>query len=481
LVELEIIYLDGEYKMKQCNTTSQTSALTTCMALLSCVFTFAAVSLPTPAIASLPLAVENKPLPSLAPMLQKTIPAVVNVAIRGRYNSAADPFIEPDSKGRGNRRNGKEFHTDGSGVIVDAKDGYILTNAHVTNQADTITVTLNDGRRFQAKLVGQDTASDIAVLKINTTNLTAIPLATASKAQVGDFVVAIGSPFGLKQSVTSGIVSAVQRNDLGIEGYEDFIRTDASINPGNSGGALVNLKGQLVGINTAILAPNGGNVGIGFAIPADMAKNIIDQIIKYGSVSRGVAGIMMQTVTPELAHAFKEPEAKGALVTQVVATAPAAKAGLKVGDIIEAINGEAVNNSGQVRNAIGLVRAGSTIDLQILRNNKKQTIKLVTTEPQEYEKASRESNPFLFGMVMRNFDAQMPNFGHVQGIQILSLKDNCPAWQAGLRPGDLIISANNQPAPDLNKLNKIATQDNEQLLINVFRGNSSAFFVISKG
>jgi serine protease Do len=241
------------------------------------------------------------------------------------------------------------------------------------------------------------------------------------------------------------------------------------------------LNGQLIGINTAILAPTGGNVGIGFAIPSDMAKNIMEQIVKYGSVSRGIAGIMMQTVTPELANAFKEPNAKGALVTQVAITSPAAKAGLKVGDIIEAVNGEAMNNSGQVRNAMGLVRAGSTVELSVLRNNKSQKIKLATTEPQEYEKSNRENNPYLFGMMMRNYDAQVPSFGRVQGIQVLSLNDSCPAWQAGLRPGDLIVSANNQVVSNLDMLNKVAAQNPEQLLVNVFRGNSSAFFVISKG
>lgn len=455
--------------------------LKTSIILLSSIMTLAAIGVSIPAMASLPTTVEGKPLPTLAPMLQKVTPGVVNIDIKGRYNAAADPFADPQGNGRRGRKNGKEFHTDGSGVIIDAKEGYIVTNAHVTNQADTITVTLNDGRRFSAKLIGQDVASDIAVLKIQANNLTAIPLAASNKVQVGDFVVAIGSPFGLKQTVTSGIVSAMQRNDIGIEGYEDFIQTDASINPGNSGGALVNLHGQLIGINTAILAPTGGNVGIGFAIPSDMAKNIMAQIVKYGSVSRGIAGIMMQTVTPELAHAFKEPDAKGALVTQVAVTSPAAKAGLKVGDIIEAVNGEAMNDSGQVRNAMGLVRAGSAVELRILRNNKPQKIKLATTEPQEYEKANRENNPYLFGMMMRNYDAQIPNFGRVQGIQILSLNDNCPAWQAGLRPGDLIVSANNQAVSNLDMLNNVATQDSEQLLVNVFRGNSSAFFVIPKG
>lgn len=437
--------------------------------------------LPTTATAGLPTAVDNQSLPSLAPMLHQTMPGVVNILSQGRYNIANDPFADPDdSQGRGGRQNGKVFEAVGSGVIIDAQKGYIVTNAHLTNQATTVTVTLNDGRRYRAKLIGQDTASDLAVIQIPAKNLTAIPFADSNKVQVGDFVVAIGNPYGLNQTVTSGIVSALERNDLGIEGYEDFIQTDASINPGNSGGALVNLNGQLVGINTAILAPSGGNIGIGFAIPSDMAQIIMDQLIKYGSVSRGIAGVILQTVTPDLAAAFNEPNAKGALITQVSPNSPAAKAGIQVGDIVLSVNGEPAVNSGQVRNEIGLLRAGSTVDMQILRDNKIQNIKFVTADPQSYEKTSRMSNPYLFGMVMRNFDAQVPNFGHVQGVQILRLNDNCPGWQAGLRPGDVIITANNQAVPNLETLNNLASQNPSQLLVNVFRGNAAAFFVVKK-
>lgn len=430
-------------------------------------------------MASLPLAVESQSLPSLAPMLHNVMPGVVNILAQGRYTMANDPFADPDDKAQ-RRQNGKEFEAVGSGVIVDTKHGYVLTNAHVINQANTITVTLNDGRRYTAKLIGQDTASDLAVLQIEASNLTALPFADSNQVKVGDFVVAIGNPYGLNQTVTSGIVSALERNDLGIEGYEDFIQTDASINPGNSGGALVNLKGQLVGINTAILAPNGDNIGIGFAIPSDMATIIMDQLIKYGSVSRGIAGVIMQTLSPELAAAFNEPNAKGALVTQVSMNSAAAKAGIQVGDIIEAVNGETVSNSGQVRNTIGLLRAGSTVKMTVLRDNKTQKIEFVTTDSKTYEKDSQMNNPYLFGMVMRNFDAQVPNFGHIEGVQILHLDENCPGWQAGLRSGDVIITANRQPVDTIETLTKLAAQNSNQLLVNVFRGNAAAFFVVKK-
>lgn len=439
-------------------------------------------TLPIAGFADLPTStVANAQMvPSLAPMLQQVMPGVVNILSQGRYNIEDDPFAEPeDNKSRG-RQNGKNFEAVGSGVVIDAAKGYILTNAHLTNQANTITVTLSDGRRYRAKLIGQDTASDLAVLQIPAKNLIPIHFADSNKVQVGDFVVAIGNPYGLNQTVTSGIVSALERNDLGIEGYEDFIQTDASINPGNSGGALVNLTGDLVGINTAILAPTGGNIGIGFAIPSDMAKIIMDQIIKYGSVSRGVAGIMMQTVTPDLASGFAEPDAKGALVTQVSPNSPAAGAGIQVGDIIEQVNGEAVENSGQVRNTIGLLRAGSTIQMKILRKGKSIDAKFISADPQVYEKTSRTNDTFLFGMLMRNFDAQVPNFGHVEGVQVVHLDDNCPGWEAGLRPGDIIITANGQAIENLEGLNKLVAQHPDQLLVNVFRGNAAAFFVLKK-
>lgn len=431
-----------------------------------------------PAMAGLPTSVDNQALPSLAPMLHQVMPGVVNILSQGRYNLSKDPFADPESSKERGRQNGKDFEAIGSGVIVNAEKGYILTNAHLSNQATTITVTLNDGRRFKAKLLGQDTASDLAVLKIDANNLSAIPFADSNKVQVGDFVVAIGNPYGLNQTVTSGIVSALERNDLGIEGYEDFIQTDASINPGNSGGALVNLKGELVGINTAILAPSGGNIGIGFAIPSDMADIIMKQLIQYGSVSRGLAGLIMQTLTPELALAFNEPNAKGALVTQIAPHSPAEKAGLQVGDVIEEVNNEPAVNAGQVRNIIGLLRAGSTVSMKILRNNQLKDIQFVTADPQSYEQVSRHINPYLFGMVMRNFDAQVPNLGHVQGVQILHLDDNCPGWQAGLRAGDIIITANQATIANLSDLNKTAGSNPSQLLVNVLRGNAAAFFVI---
>jgi len=431
--------------------------------------------------ATLPHKVDAKQMPTLAPMLKKVMPAIVNITVQGQINENDDPFSKSaEERSDPNRTpKGQRFENLGSGVIVDAKHGYIITNAHLTDQAKIITATLNDGRRFHAKLIGQDIASDIAVLQIKAKDLQQVKIANLNTLKVGDFVVAIGSPYGLSQTVTSGVVSALQRNNLGIEGYENFIQTDASINPGNSGGALVNLNGELVGINTALLGPSGGNVGISFAIPADMADTITQQIIKYGSVGRGIAGIMMQSLTPELADALNESKATGALISQVSANSPAEQAGLKVGDIIVKVNSKNVKTAGQVKNMIGLIRAGSHVKLTLLRQGKQHEVNLVTTDPKKFDRQKRAADPFLYGLVMQNFDAQMPNFGSVQGVQIVHLNDTTPAWQAGLRSGDVITSVNQHPVKNLAELEKIAQNTkSDELLINIFRHHGAAFFVI---
>jgi Do/DeqQ family serine protease len=275
-------------------------------------------------------------------------------------------------------------------VIFDAKNGYVMTNNHVVEHADKIVITLKDGRTFKAKLVGTDPATDIAVVKIPAENLTALPLGDSGSLEVGDYVVAVGNPFGLGQTVTSGIVSALGRSGLKIEGYEDFIQTDASINPGNSGGALVNLRGELVGINTAILAPSGGNVGIGFAVPIKMAHAVADQLIAYGKIQRGRVGVQIQDVTPDIASAMGLEKAGGALVARVEPNSPAAKAGLKQGDVITAVDGQAVRNASDLRNQVGLVRVGEKVDLTYRRGKDENKVTLRVAElPDPDEHADR--------------------------------------------------------------------------------------------
>jgi Do/DeqQ family serine protease len=316
---------------------------------------------------------------SLAPMLNAITPGVVNIAVKGRTREQnpllQDPFFRrffniPQGQGGYVER---ETQATGSGVIVDAAQGYVLTNAHVVEHATSITITTKDNRRLPAKLVGRDTETDVAVLKIETGKLTAVPMGDSDRLQVGDFVVAIGNPFGLGQTVTSGIISALGRSGLGIEGYEDFIQTDASINPGNSGGPLVDLRGNLIGINTAILAPGGGNIGIGFAVPINMARRVMDQLIRYGEVKRGRIGVALQDLTPDLAQAMNTPRITGAVIAKVEPGSPADRAGIKTGDLVVAANGVAMRSATQLRNVIGLTRIGEDVNLTLDRNGGERT------------------------------------------------------------------------------------------------------------
>jgi Do/DeqQ family serine protease len=335
-----------------------------------------ACALAAPAGAGIP---EAAGVPSLAPMLNEVTPGVVNIAVRSRVAEDAenplfnDPFFRRFFNAP--RQRDRRVQATGSGVIVDAAQGYVLTNNHVVDKAETIEVTTKDNRHFAAKLVGRDSETDIAVLKIEGGNLRAVPLGDSDRLQVGDFVVAIGNPFGLGQTVTSGIVSALGRS-LGIEGYEDFIQTDASINPGNSGGPLVDLRGHLVGINTAILAPGGGNIGIGFAVPINMARNAMEQIIRTGAVKRGRIGVTIQDLTPELAVTLGARHSEGAVISGVEASSSADRAGLRPGDIIVAIDGAPIRGAGQLRNRLGFTPINNQIALTVERAGAERNVQL---------------------------------------------------------------------------------------------------------
>ncbi|KTC96054.1 Do family serine endopeptidase [Legionella erythra] len=430
---------------------------------------------------------DNKTITTLAPVLKNVMPAIVNVAVQGVIPAAppaADNDDEDNDRSQLTPEKPRKFQSIGSGVIVDPKHGVIITNDHVIRNATLITVTLNDGRRLKAKLIGSDSETDLAVLKIDAKNLKSLPIGDSDKAEVGDFVVAIGNPFGLNsfgnsQSATFGIISAMKRSDLNIEGIENFIQTDAAINPGNSGGALVNARGELIGINTAILSPYGGNVGIGFAIPINMAKDVVQQLIKFGSIHRGLMGIFVQHLTPELAQAMGYPEDfQGALVSQVNEKSPAERAGLKPGDIITQINNTKITQATQVKTTISLLRVGSDAKITVKRDGKELTLNAVVTDIKKHEQELQATNPFLYGLALRNFEQDSPLHGHVVGIQVVGASESSAGWRAGLRPGDIIISANKERTPNVKTLQTIAAQKKQQLLIQVLRDAGALYILI---
>ena len=425
-------------------------------------------------------------LPTLAPVLKTAMPAIVNVAVQGITPGVLPPSDDDDNQDKPQLgpQQPKKFQSIGSGVILDPKEGIIITNDHVIRNATLITVTLNDGRRLKAKIIGGDSETDVAVLKIDAKNLKTLPIGDSDKIEVGDFVVAIGNPFGLNsfgnsQSATFGIISAMKRSDLNIEGIENFIQTDAAINPGNSGGALVNVRGELIGINTAIISLYGGNVGIGFAIPINMAKDVAQQIIKFGSVHRGLMGIFVQHLTPELALAMGYPEDfQGALIAQVNEGSPAEKAGLKAGDVIIQINDTKITQATQVKTTISLLRVGSEAKIKVNRNNKEITLTAMVTDIKKNEQKLQSSNPFLYGLALRNFEQDSPLQGHIVGVQVVGASENSAGWRAGLRPGDIIISANRQPTKQTKELQTIALQKKQELLVQVLRGSGALYILI---
>lgn len=439
------------------------------------------LALPQPAQADITIPGLSPEMPSLAPMLKKVMPAVVNISVTSKVEIQnplmQDPFFRrffdvPEPQER-------EAQATGSGTIVDAAKGYILTNNHVVEQADSIKVTLADDRTYDAKLVGTDAATDIAVLQIKATNLTALKIADSDALQVGDFVVAIGSPFGLRQTVTLGIVSALGRHTgiIGVKGYEDFIQTDASINPGNSGGALVNLKGELVGVPSNILSQSGGNIGIGFAIPANLAKFVMAQLIAHGEVQRGRIGVSGQNLTPELAKAFGLDAARGALVTQVLPGSPAEKAGLKSEDIIIAANGRDVRSFDDLRNIVGLMRVGDKVDLTVLRDGKTRHVTVEVGKGGD-EVASGESlHPALAGATFGPVDELANAPAGVTGVVVQEIAPGSPASRL-LRVGDVITDVNRKPVKSMDDFAAAASAKSGTLLLKIRRGAAVLFLTI---
>ena len=434
--------------------------------------------------AALPQAVGDEALPSLAPMLENVTPAVVNIATEGRVQLKQNPlFNDPFFRRFFNipqqqRPQERKTQSLGSGVIVDAERGLVLTNSHVIANAVEITVTMRDGRQLKAEVVGTDPETDVAVIKIPTENLVALKPTDSDALRVGDFVVAIGNPFGLGQTVTSGIVSALSRSGLGIEGYEDFIQTDASINPGNSGGALVNLKGELIGINTAIFSQSGGNIGIGFAIPINLAMQITEQLLDKGEVNRGFIGIQAQDLNPDLAEAFGVKNQRGAIINSVMPDSPADDAGLKPGDVITSVNKKKVKKAADVRLHIGLLPVGEKVVFEILREGKRKKLTAVIAPRAEVAKNPSAINPRLKGVSIGDIEEDSPYFGRIEGVVVVEIERASHAWNSGMRQGDIITSVNREPVKNLSTFLKAVDGKNNSLLLRIVRGRSAAFLVI---
>jgi Do/DeqQ family serine protease len=422
----------------------------------------------------LPPDVNGAPLPSLAPIVKRASPAVVNIAIRGtvaergqRNPLLEDPFFRRffDVPDQGPRE--RQFQSAGSGVVIDAKQGLIVTNAHVVEHATEITVTTIEGRDYKATVVGSDTPSDIAVVKVKDAKLAELPIGDSSKEEVGDFVLAIGNPFGLQHTVTYGIVSALGRSGINPEGYEDFIQTDASINPGNSGGALINLRGELIGVNSAILSGSGGNIGIGFAIPSNMVRQVVDQLVKYGEVKRGILGVHIVTLTPDIADNLGSKDAQGALVQEVVEGSAADKAGVRAGDVITSVNSQAVKSAAELRNRIGLMRVGESVDLAVLREGKpKHFTALVQARSGGTDDGSDAVS------IHRAFDGADLADAPGGGVLVRAIESGSPASGTQLKPNDVITSVNRQRVASIKDL-RAAAKDQVTLVLTIRRGTAT--------
>lgn len=423
---------------------------------------------------------DGEAMPSLAPMLEQTTPAVVNIAtyttVQVRNPLLEDPFFRrffnvPD------RQRYRRTQSAGSGVVVDAARGYIVTNNHVVARADEITVSLSDGRSLTAELVGTDAQVDLAVLKVEPEDLAEIEFGDSAALRVGDFVVAIGNPFGLNQTVTSGIVSALGRSGLGIEGYEDFIQTDASINPGNSGGALVDLSGRLIGINTAILAPTGTNVGIGFAIPANMVRSIMDQLITHGEVRRGYLGLAVQALNVELAEAFGLERHDGVVVVEVEPESAADEAGVQAGDVIVRVGERSIRRITDFHSQAAVIFIDQSVDMEVLRDGRTRRVTLEIRDDHLEKVFGERIDPRLAGTELQNFRNQ-DEAGLGAGVLVTDVDQESRAWHYGLRPGDVVVAVNRQAIRDLGDLRTGSASGDRQLLLRVYRSGQYGYVAI---
>ncbi len=473
------LFMYGFVKQKAflnaCFTSLRANANATGLALILIVNAFGVA----PSYAALPLAdSEGRGLPSLAPLIERANPAVVNISTFAtktvRNPMMDDPFFRrffgvPEQFNSPQKR---RTQSAGSGVIIDADNGTVITNHHVINGADEIHVGLHDSRSFKAELIGSDPELDIAILKIDVEGLSEIKMANSDSLRQGDFVVAIGNPFGLENTVTTGVVSALGRSGLGIEGYENFIQTDASINPGNSGGALINLAGDLVGINTAIIAPSGGNVGIGLAIPINMARNSLDQIIEHGEVRRGQLGVHIQDLTQEMAVALDlDDQQKGVIVAKVREGSAAEKAGLVADDVIISVNGKAIESAAKLRNEVGSRRIGDRLKLEILRDGKRKKVSVDIGQREAAVASAKSIHSAFEGAKLVTSDGD-------DGIKVASVANGSPAAQAGLRQGDLIVSANRVRVRSVEQLAEVGKSVEDKMLLRIIRGNTALYLIL---
>ncbi|MDH3547669.1 MAG: DegQ family serine endoprotease, partial [Gammaproteobacteria bacterium] len=426
------------------------------------------------AIAALPADVDGEPLPSLAPLVERASPAVVNIRVsqtvsRSSFSDEAFRrfFGLPDIPG-----GSQEVASAGSGVIVDAARGYILTNHHVVENADEIQVSLIDGEILDAEIIGSDAATDIAVLKVEADGLVDMPIGDSEAVRVGDFVLAIGNPFGLGHTVTSGIVSALGRTGISRDGYEDFIQTDASINPGNSGGALVNMRGELVGINSAIISRSGGNVGIGFAVPTEIASSIMQQLLDFGEVRRGLLGVSIQTIDAEVAQALEASVDSGALIALVEPGSAAEAAGLLVGDIITEVNDEKISGASELRNAIGLMGSGEQVSIKYIRDGKTRSTRATLGQQRLTRSVGADIHPGLAGAEFASSSTSSTG-----GVEVTAVEPDSPAAQRGLRAGDVITEVNRRPIRNLQQLTELAS-NNRILFLLVRRGDRALMLQI---
>ena len=447
------------------------------LSALEAIVLLACVCAPRTPRAALPMAVDGQALPSLAPMLERVQPAVVNINSKARVR-VRNPFLDDPLLrqffGMQNVPRERIAQSLGSGVIIDAGKGYVLTNNHVVEGADDVSVTLHDGRTLSAKVVGTDPDTDVAVIQIPAQNLSALPVADSSHLRVGDFVVAVGNPFGVGQSATSGIVSGLNRTGLGGRGFQNFIQTDATINPGNSGGALVNLRGELVGINSQIFSTSGGSNGIGFAIPSNLAADVMRQLIATGSVKRGTLGVQAQDLTPQIANMLGTKLTQGAVITQVRDNSPADTAGIKAGDIVVALNGRPVNNENDLYNAEGLLPINSNVELKLVREGRTLTLSVPLAAEQLSSTEGAKVDPRIAGAELSDASERVRRQG-LNGVSVTRVAAGSRAAQNGLKQGDLIVAVGQVQIAGLADLTSLTAKRPRQLELAVVRNKALEF------